>query len=99
MLDSQITFQIIISICVGLSYLAINHYKTFKKIEGFIKTYTIIATTFFLIYYLLFSKVDLKEIKNIIDFILESLTLTIPYLFFILIDYIGKSIIDEKINK
>lgn len=96
MLDLQIVFPVIISICVGLAYLAINHYKTFIIIKKLISLYSFITIGFYVFYSTVFYKVELISVKNYVDYFLEILTLSIPKLFYIFFEIVGRTM--EKGN-
>ena len=93
MLNLEIVFPIVISICVGLSFLAVNHRKVFLLIRSFIRTYTIIAIIVFNLYFIFFY--TFSNIKSFVDLILESLVIAIPQLFYILLIYISDKIHDN----
>ena len=97
MLDLQIVFPIIISICVGLAYLAINHFKTFTLIKSLITTYTSICIGFYMVYSLFIYNIPISNLKNVVDYLLEILTLTIPKLFYIFFEIVGKTMEKDKL--
>ena len=96
MLDLQIVFPVIISICVGLAYLAINHFKTFTLIKSLITTYTSICIGFYMVYSVLIYDIPISNLKNVVDYLLEILTLTIPKLFYIFFEIVGKTMEKDK---
>jgi hypothetical protein len=97
MLDLQIVFPVIISICVGLAYLAINHFKTFIIIGKLINIYTYISIGFYIIYSLFIYKVKLESFKNVVDYLLESFVILIPKLFYIFFEIVGKTMEKDKL--
>lgn len=92
MLDTQITVQIIISICVGLSYLAINHYKVFVEVKRFINRFILFSVMVYFINYLFWS-------TNTINFktlLFEVILISFPYLYYSMLTYIGYLIEKNK---
>ena len=95
MLDTPVAVQIVISFCVGLSYLAINHYNTFLKVKGYIKAYFVMSLVIFSIisffYYDAF-----KNFQTISNHFFELSLISFPYPFYSVLTYVGFLISKEK---
>ena len=83
MLDIQIAVQIVISICVGLSYLAVNHYSVLSFVKYFINLYSVIAIVIYL--FIAFNLFDFtKNLINFANFLFESFLVLFPWIYFTL---------------
>ena len=91
MLDLQIAIQIIISICVGMSYLAFNYPNILKDLEKFIRFYSLLAG---LLYFLIsLACYDfLKSIITFANYFFELMLVTFPLFYYSILDYIVKLI-------
>lgn len=92
MLDIQITVQIIISICVGFSYLGINHYKVFLEVRKFINRFIFLSVAVYFLNYLLWYKNTLS-FKTLL---FEVILISFPYFYYSIITYVGYLIDKNK---
>ena len=99
MLDIQTAVQIVISLCVGLSFLAINHYNVFKKIEKFINNFTIYAIVFYFVVLIIGSYDVLKDMRTVFNLCFEIALITFPQFYYSIANYIGNLIDIEKKEK
>jgi len=97
MLETQIAVQIVISLCVGLSYLAIKHYETFKKSKDFVNIYTFLATSLYLtVSYFCF---DFSQgAYSFLNYLFEIFLVLFTKFYYSIANYIGYSINNEGKN-
>ena len=91
MLDLQVAIQIVISICVGMSYLTFNYPSILKELKKFIYFYSLLAG---FVYFLL-SLVCYDFLNSVITFsnyIFELILVTFPLFYYSILEYIVKLI-------
>ena len=95
MLDLQIVTQIIISICVGMSYLAFNYPNILLELKNFIRFYSILAG--FIYFLISLSCYDfLKSVIVFSNYIFELVLVTFPLFYYSILEYVVKLI---ELNK
>ena len=95
MLDLQIAIQIVISICVGMSYLAFNYPNILTELKKFICFYSLLAGFI----YFLISLVCYDFLKSVIvfsNYVFELVLVTFPLFYYSILEYIVKLI---ELNK
>ena len=95
MLDNQITIQIIISICVVLSFLGFNYNFVLPKLKPFIKTYSIVASVIYL--GLAITTFDFtKNIISFANFLFEFFLILFPWFYYSILEYVVIIIDNDK---
>ena len=95
MLDLQIVTQIIISICVGMSYLAFNYPTILLELKNFIRFYSILAG--FIYFLISLSCYDfLKSVIAFSNYVFELVLITFPLFYYSILEYVVKLI---ELNK
>lgn len=97
MLDLQIVIQIIISICVGMSYLAFNYPNILKELEKFIRFYSLLAGLLYFLISLTYYNF-LKSAVAFSNYLFELILVTFPLFYYYILDYII-SLININKNK
>lgn len=95
MLNYEVVMPVVIAICIGMSFIGINHYNIFKVVKKSIYVYNFVAVVFYVIYWALFSTGEIT-FKTCVDFFFEVFILGIPYSYSLLMEYIGALIEKEK---
>ena len=95
MLDNQITIQIIISICVGLSFLGFNYNFVLPKLKPFIKIYSVVASLIYL-GLAIFTFDFTKNITSFANFFFEFFLILFPWFYYSILEYIVTIIDNNK---
>ena len=87
MLDLQIAIQIIISVCIGMSYLAFNYPDILKGLKKFIFFYSILAG-FVYVFISLACYDFLKSIISFSNYVFELILVVFPIFYYSILVYI-----------